>query len=97
MELTKKHEQYVFKDTHERGWIATGNVTTELNNVISLWISIVDESEKSVGNINYTKLADNTITFNLGCSEEDRKTLAAYADTLIGFVLDYFKNPKIEK
>jgi len=53
----------------------------------------VNSSEnETIGSINYTKPVSDPTVFNVSSSEKDRKTLAAYADTLIDFVLDYFKN-----
>jgi hypothetical protein len=49
-------------------------------------------NDETVGSVNYTKPVSGPTVFNVSSSEEDRKTLAAYADTLIDFVLDYFKN-----
>jgi hypothetical protein len=89
MELIKQSEQYKVTDTLENGWVVNGTVTngTDLN----LWVSVGQELGEMVGNISYTKPAQGNVSMHYDVAEDTRGEFAEYANTLVDYVLEYFK------
>jgi hypothetical protein len=102
MEITKVNEQYNINGILENGWKVLGNITNETNNEgehlhVNINIEIKapttsEESDKVIGHIYYFKPVSGNIQISYSCSEELRDEMTQKVDTIIDFVLDYFKN-----
>ena len=101
MEIIKVNEQYNINGILENGWKVFGSITNENNNSggnlhVSAEIKISPNSEEemdqSIGNIYYFKPASGNVQITYSCSEELRDEMSQKVDSIIDFVLDYFKN-----
>ena len=91
MELVKQNENYSLKDTLENGWYANGNVSYDVEGVLSFWANVSKEDGSPVGNIHFTKPLETNTSVSYDMSEENRAELAEYATKLIDFVVEKFK------
>lgn len=92
MEIVKQNENYSISDKTEKGWIVSGNASSEVNGALSFNISVSSELGENIGNFSYSKWAENdNISVNYTVAEVNRDDLVAYSDTLIDWVLEQFK------
>ena len=92
MELIKQNESYTLKDTLENGWYVSGNVSYDVNGVLSFWANVSKEEDGSpIGNIHFTRPKEGNTSINYDMNEENRAELADYANKLIDFVVEKFK------
>jgi hypothetical protein len=92
MELNKKTEQYKLEDLFvEKNWKITGNVYNNTNNTVSISCNILNSEEEQIGNLNYSKSADNIVSVNYDIDERYRHEFTAYMNELLDSVLAQFK------
>jgi len=91
MELIKQNENYTLKDTLENGWYANGNVSYDVEGMLSLWVNVSKEEGSPVGNIHFTKPLEGNVNVSYDMGEENRAELAEYTTKLIDFVVEKFK------
>lgn len=91
MEIIKQTETFKLVDTTD-AFEMSGNATREASGALNVYFSVNKVSGEAVGNCNYNKYAESeTVQFGVNCPEENRDELTAYADTVIDYVLEYFK------
>lgn len=91
MELIKQNENYTLKDTLENGWYANGNVSYDVEGMLSFWVNVSKEEGSPVGNIHFTKPLEGNVNVSYDMGEENRAELAEYTTKLIDFVVEKFK------
>lgn len=89
MELVKRNENYSISDKTEKGWVVSGNASSEVNGALSFNISVNSELGDYIGDFNYNRwVENNNINVNYTVAEANRDDLIAYSDTLIDWVLE---------
>ena len=92
MEITQENERFTIVDTNERGWTAKGTINTSINGHLIVTVTINSLLDDYIGDFSYTKSTDDYINVRYSGSEKNRDAIAAYADTIIDFILNNFKN-----
>lgn len=91
MEIIRQNETFTLKETTD-AYEMNGTANRETSGVLSININVARVGGESVGNCYYNKYSDNdNVHFSLTCAEVVREELAAYADSVIDSVLEYFK------
>lgn len=93
MEIVKQNETYLITDVTDSGWRISGNITNDLNGAVSLSINIYTKEDSDyIGDFYYHNPKSGNINMSYNVAEENRDAMVAYADTVIDFVLEQFKN-----
>lgn len=91
MEIIKQTETFNLVDTTD-AFTMSGNATKEASGALNIYFNVNKVSGETVGNCHYNKYAESeSVQFSVNCSEENRDELTVYADTVIDYVLEYFK------
>jgi hypothetical protein len=101
MEIVKVNEQYSINGVLENEWKIFGNISYESNHSggnlhLNADVKILSNSEEGIdqfiGNIYYFKPVEGNVQISYSCSEELRDEMTQKVNSVIDFVLDYFKN-----
>lgn len=91
MEIIKQSESFNLKDTNET-FEMSGTVSREVSSSINIYFNVNRLSGEYVGDCYYNKYGeDSNINFGVNCAEEVRDELTSYTDTVIDYILEYFK------
>ena len=90
MNITKQNETFNLTDATEV-FEMRGSASQDVNGSVNINFQVNKVGGDYLGDCHYNKYAESTnVNFSLNCPEEDRDEFAAYADSVIDFVLDHF-------
>lgn len=94
MEIVKQNESFLLKDTNGL-LVMSGGATREVSGSLNVHFSVSKGEGERVGDCYYNKYGENgEVNFSVNCPEENRDELAAYADSVVDSVLEFFKSAK---
>ena len=92
MEITKQNESFNLKDNNGV-FEMNGSASREVSGSLNIHFNVSKVGGEHVGDCHYNKYGEsNNVNFGINCAEENRDEFAAYADSVIDTVLEYFKN-----
>ena len=91
MKITKQNETFNLVDATD-AFEMTGTASRDAAGSINVHFTVNKVGGDRVGDCHYNKYGENdTVNFGVSCSEENRESLATYADTVVDSVLEYLK------